>query len=246
MRLGRRVWRGFPQCGAVPQRVWEPAWGWGPSAYAAWDVGSAGRGPAGRGPARAGRGRVGWVHVRESAWGWGPRAGVSVGWEPLPAASRCGPGLRGAGPVRRSACMAAGCAPLGAGARAVVRRRGPPGVARTSAVWCGFTPCRVAILWRTYAEGGLGACGGPCGCRRALHVPRGPARAAGSCVWCGSPPSGGALRVRGLACAVGACVWCGSSACGAGSLRVVRALRVWCRPSAGRRSSGGARPVGGF
>ncbi|CAL9453522.1 hypothetical protein SUDANB19_02491 [Streptomyces sp. enrichment culture] len=253
MRRGRRGWRGFLLCGAVPIRAWEPAWGWGPSAYPAWDVGSAGRrarraeGPGVRGGA-AWRGHS----VRGRRVGWGPRAGVSVGWEPLPrlhgAALVCG--VRA--PVRRSACMAAGCAPLGAGARAVVRGRGPPGVARTSAVWCGFAPCRVVILWRTYAGGwGLGACGGPCG-----WLPSGSACAEGPCACCGILRLVRISAERwGFACA-------GPRAC-RGGLRVLRALRVWCgsprvvRTSAlmplsacgaglppDRRSSGGARPGG--
>ncbi len=177
-------------------------------------------GVAWRGLSVRGR-RVGWVHARESAWGGSRCRGFTVR-----------PCLRGAGPVRRSACMAAGCAPLGAGARAVVRRRGPPGVARTSAVWCGFT----RVAWPSCGGPRRGV--GPWRVRWALRLPSGSACAEGPCACCGI------LRVvRDLACgadlrrAVGLCV-CGASrvpwglACGAGPLRVVRALCVWCGSSA--------------
>lgn len=205
---------GSPRGGGVrariPRGMWAPPGG-GPAGRRAR---ACGEGPRG-GAIPCGGAAWGGVHVRESAWGGSRCRGFTV----RPWSAGCGP-----------PCGGPPAWPPGA-------PRWVPGPVRSSAgvgrrVWRGLPPCGAVlrrVAWSSCGgptpEGGalVRAVGPAAGCRRALHVPRGPARAAGSCVWCGSPPSGGALRVRGLARAVGACACCGPSACGAD-------LRVWCGP----------------
>ncbi|EPD95449.1 hypothetical protein HMPREF1486_02237 [Streptomyces sp. HPH0547] len=194
------------------------------------------RGGAAWGGSTCGSQRGVGVHARESAWG-GSRCRRLHG-----AALVCGV---------RAPCGGPPAWPPGA-------PRWVPGPVRSSVgvgrrVWRGLPPCG-AVLRRVAWP----SCGGP--------TPRGAlARAVGLAAAVGLCMCRGALRgLRDLACgadlrrAVGLCV-CGASrvpwglACGAGPLRVVRALCVWCGLSAcgagpppAAALPVGPRPVGGF